>query len=230
MKTLSKTLLLASALSLSVAGPSFAQVEGDVKVETEAGTVITGDKAQMTKDGVTVKGEEVVVKTDDTITVAQDGEATIKDNKIEVMGDTVGQQTTKAKNSITAPEMGAKKMMMPESIMKEGSMKDAVKSEADSMIKKEAKKEAEKAMKKKAKSMMKNEDGSVQEIDSIIVKDTMQKMPPAKADVMMESSMGMEPMTDAAAPMVTQTINIACPAGTTAQPNGTCMITGDYKE
>ena len=85
-------------------------------------------------------------------------------------------------------------------------------------------------MKKKAKSMMKNEDGSVQEIDSITVKDTMQKMPPAKADVMMESSMGMEPMTDAAAPMATQTINIACPAGTTAQPNGTCMITGNYKE
>lgn len=45
-----------------------------------------------------------------------------------------------------------------------------------------------------------------------------------KADKVMTKPTMMEP------PSVTTTVVIACPEGTTAQDNGTCMITGDYKE
>ncbi len=37
-------------------------------------------------------------------------------------------------------------------------------------------------------------------------------------------------MIDTAAPAATTTVTVSCPKGTTAQDDGTCMITGDYKE
>ena len=131
------------------------QVEGETEVETKAGTVVTGDKAKMTDEGVKVKGEEVVVKTEDTITVAQDGEVMIKDNKIEVVGDKIGQQTTKAKEVVSSPE---------------NMVVDKAKDEMKSQMKNEAKKK----VKAKAKTMMEGQTGTLTEIDTMAVKDRKQ--------------------------------------------------------
>ena len=53
----------------------------------------------------------------------------------------------------------------------------------------------------------------------IQTKPKMIKAPAMQDDTNMPSKMAPSP----------ELVKIACPSGTTAQPNGTCMITGDYK-
>lgn len=54
---------------------------------------------------------------------------------------------------------------------------------------------------------------------------------PIMDDAMMDDSTSMIATEPAPAPALapTQTVTVACPAGTTAQPDGTCMITGNWQ-
>lgn len=81
--------------------------------------------------------------------------------------------------------------------------------------------------------------GSAEEAATAVAKDRMkdkaEDMLMDKASSMMSGGVGngaavetpSTPMAPMAAPAPAVTIN--CPSGTTAQPNGTCMITGDYE-
>jgi len=61
-------------------------------------------------------------------------------------------------------------------------------------------------------------------MDTIKEVDSMEKMDS------MESMKTMDMSTDASVSGEVETVLVSCPEGTTAQTNGTCMITGDYKE
>ncbi|WP_427451662.1 hypothetical protein [Litorimonas sp. WD9-15] len=104
--------------------------------------------------------------------------------------------------------------------------------------------------KDKAKSMMENEvtikadkvmnkDGKMTATGDPLTIETPEKIMVATDGVMTSGEDGVtimgdtievteKPMMDTAAPATT--VNIACPEGTSAQPDGTCMITGDYAE
>ena len=73
------------------------------------------------------------------------------------------------------------------------------------------------------KVMMKG--GSKEDAAMAVAKDRAKDKMMEKAGAMMSGDTA--PM---AAPATAPQAVINCPAGTTAQPNGTCMVTGDYKE
>jgi len=206
MKLLKST-LVASALVLGTASMSFAQ-----------------DKSY----GSGTKAKEVAV--DKATDMA-------KDKAKDMVGEEAGKMVD--------PAMKAGKHMMKGDSAKDAMMK-AGESEAKSMMKDKAKSygsgtKAEDAMMKKGDAMMKDEaksygsgtkakDAMMKEGDSMMKEkatDVMMK----KGDAMMKegtiktSAPSYGSGTAAPAPAVPV---LNCPAGTTAQPNGTCMITGNY--
>lgn len=65
--------------------------------------------------------------------------------------------------------------------------------------------------------------------EGTVVMDKSVIIAPVTNNTAMDDSKMVKDMGDAvtATPVITE---VACPAGTTAQDNGTCMITGDYQE
>ncbi len=69
--------------------------------------------------------------------------------------------------------------------------------------------------------------GSAEDAAMAVAKDNAKDVMMDKAEGMMKGKMMHQGTVKSVAPAAAVTIN--CPAGTTAQANGTCMITGDYQ-
>lgn len=117
-----------------------------------------------------------------------------------------------AQSSATKAEDYAKEKAVEE--VKEKAT-DMAKEKAEDMVMDEAKK-----MKGDHKLMIKSSDG-----DMAVGADGVEPLVDTPA---MEPEMAKEDMMMAPAP--TTTVVVSCPEGTTAQDDGTCMITGDYAE
>lgn len=165
-----------------------------------------------------------------------------KDKVTDMAGDKAGQMVD--------PAAKVGKNMMKGDSLKDASMK-AAQSEGKSMVKGTAKSygsgavagEAAKSMDAKdamtaGKVMMKG--GSKEDAAMAVAKDKAKDAMMDKADGMMKKEMMQSGTVKSAptygsgtaapaatAPATTVTVN--CPSGTTAQPNGTCMVTGDYQ-
>ncbi|WP_026942526.1 hypothetical protein [Hellea balneolensis] len=197
--TILKSTLMASALILGTASVSFAQ------------------------DAMTDKAKSMA--TDKAKDMATD---MAKDKAKEMAGD---------KANMVDPAMKAGEHMMDGHSAKDAVMK-AGQSEAKSMMKgkvmgdemltEKGKMDGDDMM-TAGKVMM--EGGSAEDAAMAVAKENAKDAMMEKADGMMKDKMMSQGTIKTSAPTMTApaTVNIACPAGTTAQANGTCMITGDYQ-
>lgn len=137
---------------------------------------------------------------DQAVDMAKD---TVKDKATDMAKDKAKDMAADAIKSETAGDVMVKGA--------EGVMKDKVNETAMDMAEDHAKDKAKDMAKKEMMGEPTMETGDVMEAPAVI-------QSPVEA-----------PLPTIATDTPVQTINIACPSGTTAQPDGTCMITGDYQ-
>ena len=151
-----------------------------------------------------------------------------KDKAKDMVGDKAG--------AMVDPAMKAGKHMMKGDSAKDAMMK-AGESEAKSMMKDKAKSygsgtKAEDAMMKKEEKSY----GSGSKGDAMMKDKAKSYGSGSKSDAMMKDKMmdkgtikTSTPSYGSGAPAAAPAATLNCPAGTTAQANGTCMITGNYQ-
>ena len=248
--TLLKSTLMASALIFATAGASFAQdaltdKAKDMAVDKAADMAKDEAKKHMGKTGEhAVKAGEHMMKGDSAKDAAMkvgtsDAKSMAKD---QIMGDSMMTE----KGTMDGDDMmTAGKVMMKGGSAEDAAMavakenaKDAVMGKAQGVMIDNVK--GEKMLTEKGKMdgddmmtagkvMMKG--GSAEDAAMAVAKENAKDAVMGKAKGMVKDQMMHQGTIKTAAPMSSApaAVTVNCPSGTTAQANGTCMITGDYK-
>lgn len=226
-----KSTLMASALILGTASVSFAQDAMTDKAKSMAtdkakGVAsdkvksMMGDKANMVDPAMKVGEQMMEGQITSDMIMTEKGKMDGADMK------TAGKVMMKG-GSVEDAAMAVAKDNAKDAMMKKASgiMTDNV--VGDKMLTEKGKMDGQ-DMVTAGKVMMQG--GSAADAAKAVAKDNAKDLMMDKADSMMKSEMMPQGTVKSVAPTMTApAVAINCPAGTTAQANGTCMITGNYQ-
>lgn len=212
-----KTTLMTTALILGTASASFAQdAMMDKAKDMAVDKAVDTAKDAATDTAVDVVGEDKAMMVEPAMDAVENmikgdsaSEAVMKVGKAEakdaVMSDVDVSMDTE--DAMTASKV----------IMKGGSAEDAAMAVAKDRAKDQLMEKAENIIMEEVGSSTVVMDEAVVETSTVVATDPTGAVLPVEATV-----------TTTTTPAAAQTVVVNCPAGTTGQPDGSCMITGDY--
>lgn len=244
--TLLKTTLMTAAM-LALPFSAFAQVPTDKMTDEVKDKAVDTVLDNMTTDDAVTAGKVMIKggsKEDAALAVAKKRAG---DRAEDMMGETAGDMMSKGDLSKDGMMSAAEKMAVEKAedavMSKDAGSATTYKDKADHMMEGKAEHmmegkadqmmegKVDHMMKDKAEHMMKDKAAGSATTYGDKVMTKAEDMKPAPMDAMVKPAMT-EPVMEApvmAEPAIEAptVIAVACPTGTTAQPDGTCMMTGD---